>query len=109
MRADDWSMVDPLACGRDSICISLQNAYGESIIVLDLTHIPAGCATWPAFWTNSQKGPWQHGLMVGKLTSSKACFLSLSSPSWLIHTHSLCVLLPLQGGYERVFGQVGVV
>lgn len=61
MRADDWSIVEPSARGRDSVRISTQNAYGESIFVLDLAHMPAGCATWPAFWTTSQKGPWPNG------------------------------------------------
>jgi hypothetical protein len=61
MRANDWSIVDASARGRDSVRISTQNAYGESIFVLDLAHMPAGCATWPAFWAKSQKGPWPNG------------------------------------------------
>lgn len=61
MRADDWSIVDPSARGRDSVRISSQTAYGDSVIVLDLAHMPAGCATWPAFWTLSQQGPWPNG------------------------------------------------
>jgi hypothetical protein len=61
MRADDWSTVDPSARGRDSIRISSQNAYDEAIFVLDLAHMPTGCATWPAFWTLSQAGPWPAG------------------------------------------------
>jgi len=61
MRADDWSIVDPSARGRDSIRISSQNAYDEAIFVLDLQHMPAGCSTWPAFWTLSQAGPWPNG------------------------------------------------
>ncbi|KAF8499612.1 concanavalin A-like lectin/glucanase domain-containing protein [Russula emetica] len=61
MRADDWSIVSPSARGRDSVRISSQTAYGDSIIVLDLAHMPAGCATWPAFWTLSQAGPWPNG------------------------------------------------
>jgi hypothetical protein len=61
MRADDWSIVDPSARGRDSVRISSQCAYDEAIFVLDLAHMPAGCATWPAFWTLSQKGPWPNG------------------------------------------------
>jgi hypothetical protein len=80
MRADDWSIVDPSARGRDSVRISTQNAYGESIFVLDLAHMPAGCATWPAFWTKSQKGPWPHGgevdIIEGTLLVS---FVSLPS------------------------------
>jgi hypothetical protein len=61
MRADDWSTVDPSARGRDSIRISSQNAYDEAVFVLDLAHMPTGCATWPAFWTLSQAGPWPAG------------------------------------------------
>jgi len=61
MRADDWSIVDASARGRDSVRISSQTAYDEAILVLDLTHMPAGCATWPAFWTKSQAGPWPTG------------------------------------------------
>jgi hypothetical protein len=61
MRADDWSIVDPSARGRDSVRISSKNAYNEAIFVLDLAHMPAGCATWPAFWTLSQQGPWPNG------------------------------------------------
>ena len=61
MRADDWSFVDPSARGRDSIRISSLAAYNDSITVLDLKHMPAGCSTWPAFWTLSQAGPWPTG------------------------------------------------
>jgi hypothetical protein len=61
MRADDQSIVNPSARGRDSMRISSQNAYDEAIFVLDLAHMPAGCATWPSFWTKSQTGPWPVG------------------------------------------------
>jgi hypothetical protein len=61
MRADDWSLVDASARGRDSVRIVSQAAYTEAIFVLDLAHMPAGCATWPAFWTDSQAGPWPAG------------------------------------------------
>lgn len=55
MRADNSSIVDPSARGRDSVRISSQNAYVNSIVVLDLAHMPAGCATWPGFRTKSQQ------------------------------------------------------
>jgi len=61
MRADDWSIVDASARGRDSVRISSQTAYTEAVLVLDVVHMPAGCATWPAFWTDSQAGPWPAG------------------------------------------------
>ncbi len=55
MRTDNKSVVDPSARGRDSVRISSKNAYGDSIVVLDLAHMPAGCATWPGFRTKSQQ------------------------------------------------------
>jgi hypothetical protein len=61
MRADDSSVVGPDARGRDSVRIYSQNAYDEAVIILDLTHIPTGCATWPAFWTLSEVGLWPAG------------------------------------------------
>jgi hypothetical protein len=61
MRADDWSIVNATARGRDSVRISSQTAYDEAVFVLDLEHMPYGCATWPAFWTLSQQGPWPAG------------------------------------------------
>ena len=61
MRADDRSVVSPSSRGRDSIRITSHNAYNESVIVLDLAHMPEGCSTWPAFWTISKDGPWPHG------------------------------------------------
>jgi hypothetical protein len=86
MRADDWTVVGPSARGRDSVRISSQTAYGDSVLVLDLAHMPAGCGTWPAFWTLSQKGPWPIGgeidiiegmLLVSRLSSELlTCVLS---------------------------------
>ena len=31
---------------------------GAVLTVLDLAHMPTGCATWPAFWMDSGKGKW---------------------------------------------------
>ena len=61
MRADSTSIVGKGERGRNSVRISSWNAYEESVIVLDLQHMPEGCATWPAFWTLSQQGPWPNG------------------------------------------------
>jgi hypothetical protein len=78
IRADYQSTVPPSARGRDSVRISSRTAYGDSVIVLDLAHMPAGCATWPSFWTVSQKGQWPQGgeidiiqgmLLVSRLSS----------------------------------------
>ncbi|KAK2462476.1 hypothetical protein APHAL10511_005446 [Amanita phalloides] len=61
MKADDTNIVPDNARGRNSIRIQSRKAYGDSLIILELQHMPAGCATWPAFWTISQTGPWPHG------------------------------------------------
>ena len=61
MRADSWSNVSADARGRDSIRITSEATYNEALIVLDLVHMPHGCATWPAFWTFSAAGPWPTG------------------------------------------------
>ena len=80
MRADNQSIVNPSARGRDSVRISSQNAYDEAIFVLDLAHMPAGCATWPSFWTKSQTGPWPVGGEVD-IIEGMTLHLSLVFPS----------------------------
>ena len=61
MRADATHVVGETARGRDSVRIHSKKAYTESVAVLDLAHMPEGCATWPAFWALSAKGPWPAG------------------------------------------------
>ncbi|VDB87411.1 unnamed protein product [Peniophora sp. CBMAI 1063] len=61
MRADDVSVIPESARGRDSIRISSKASYDEALFVIDVTHMPTGCATWPAWWTVSAAGPWPSG------------------------------------------------
>lgn len=61
MRADDTTKVWKRARGRDSVRISSKQTYDDALFVLDLEHMPEGCATWPAFWTVTKKGPWPRG------------------------------------------------
>lgn len=61
MRADDINVVAPGARGRNSVRITSNKAYADSVTVLDLQHMPEGCSTWPAFWSLSQQGPWPEG------------------------------------------------
>ncbi|KAH8994699.1 concanavalin A-like lectin/glucanase domain-containing protein [Lactarius hatsudake] len=90
MRADDWSIVDPAARGRDSIRISSQKAYDEAIFVLDLEHMPAGCSTWPAFWTLSKAGPWPNG---GEIDIIEGVNLNTHNQATL-HTTPNCTMPP---------------
>lgn len=61
MRVDADRNVPPAARGRDSVRIISNRAYGDSVVVLDLKHMPTGCGTWPAFWSLSGAGPWPEG------------------------------------------------
>ena len=51
MRADSTNKVQQGARGRDSNRITSYKQYTDSVVVLDLKHMPWGCGTWPAFWT----------------------------------------------------------
>jgi len=96
MRADNQLVVNPSARGRDSIRISSQNAYDEAIIVLDLSHMPAGCATWPAFWTLSQAGPWPNGGEIDIIEGMGPPSFSSPPPN-----HSRVDLLPYRCQFEH--------
>ncbi|KAJ7188334.1 glycoside hydrolase family 16 protein [Mycena filopes] len=61
MRADSLSLVHPADRGRKSVRISSPSTYADSVLVLDLWHLPTGLSSWPAFWTVSKAGPWPHG------------------------------------------------
>ena len=37
--------------GRPSVRLESRLTFTEGLFVIDLTHIPIGCGTWPAFWT----------------------------------------------------------
>ncbi|KAH9942430.1 concanavalin A-like lectin/glucanase domain-containing protein [Epithele typhae] len=61
MKADSKHVVPFGARGRDSIRIHSNQAFDESVVVLDIAHMPWGCGTWPAFWSISSAGPWPNG------------------------------------------------
>lgn len=42
---------------RKSIRITTQLALDKGLWILDAVHIPTGCGTWPAFWTNGPNWP----------------------------------------------------
>lgn len=71
MRADSTSTVALSARGRDSIRITSHSTYTDAVIVLDVSHMPTGCATWPAFWTVTS-GQWPIG---GEIDIIEGCFL----------------------------------
>jgi hypothetical protein len=48
--------------GRQSVRITSKKAYNGALVLLDLTHMPTGCGTWPAFWMTASDVAWpNHG------------------------------------------------
>ncbi len=45
---DSWSVAS--GRGRASVRIQSYATYNTGLFVLDLDHMPTGCATWPAWW-----------------------------------------------------------
>ncbi|KAF8912952.1 concanavalin A-like lectin/glucanase domain-containing protein [Gymnopilus junonius] len=85
----------PVVSGnRRSIRITTQTQFTGGLVVMDSVHIPTGCGTWPAFWTNGPDWPAGGEIDivegVGDYTNDQAtihtnvgCTLSSSTPSVL--------------------------
>ncbi|KAL5508546.1 hypothetical protein ACEPAH_6165 [Sanghuangporus vaninii] len=50
IRADDTTVLAASDPGRNSVRIRSLKTYTTHVIVLDIRHMPQGCATWPAAW-----------------------------------------------------------
>ncbi|KIM84668.1 glycoside hydrolase family 16 protein [Piloderma croceum F 1598] len=42
---------------RQSVRITTQSQFNGGLFIMDAVHMPTGCATWPAFWTNGPNWP----------------------------------------------------
>ncbi|EJD01317.1 glycoside hydrolase family 16 protein [Fomitiporia mediterranea MF3/22] len=60
MKVDDTNIAPKNSRGRDSNRIRSNETYTDSILVLDVKHMPWGCGVWPAFWTVTN-GEWPNG------------------------------------------------
>lgn len=54
MRVDTTPTV---STNRNSVRITTDLIFTEGLVILDAVHMPTGCATWPAFWTNGPNWP----------------------------------------------------
>jgi len=54
---DMSTVVSTKVRGRQSVRINTQKTFGSGLFIIDLEHMPAGCATWPAFWTVGPNWP----------------------------------------------------
>jgi hypothetical protein len=46
-KMNKWPRNGP---GRPAVRLISDNTYTHGLFVLDLSHMPYGCGTWPAFW-----------------------------------------------------------
>ncbi|KAF7362471.1 GH16 domain-containing protein [Mycena venus] len=46
-----------VASVRKSIRITTQQSFTGGLVIMDAVHMPTGCATWPAFWSNGPNWP----------------------------------------------------
>ncbi len=58
--------------------IASTKAYRDSVIVMDIEHMPYGCAQWPAFWTLTT-GNWPDGGEIDMLEGAQRLLLFVQS------------------------------
>ncbi|EMD41529.1 glycoside hydrolase family 16 protein [Gelatoporia subvermispora B] len=46
-----------VASSRQSIRITTTYTYSGGLVIMDSVHMPTGCGTWPAFWSNGPNWP----------------------------------------------------
>ncbi|KAF1999549.1 glycoside hydrolase family 16 protein [Amniculicola lignicola CBS 123094] len=51
LGVDTTNVYPPGGPGRPSVRLESKLTFSEGLFVLDLSHLPVGCGTWPAFWT----------------------------------------------------------
>ncbi|PVI08183.1 glycoside hydrolase family 16 protein [Periconia macrospinosa] len=51
LGVDSTNVYTPNDQGRPSVRLESKMTFTEGLFVIDLTHMPVGCGTWPAFWT----------------------------------------------------------
>ncbi|WVF66055.1 hypothetical protein IAT40_000793 [Kwoniella sp. CBS 6097] len=87
MKVDDKYTVSHGQRGRDSIRIESQEDFGNGVIILDVLHMPTGCATWPAFWTLGA-GNWPNGGEIDILEGVNG----IGTNQATLHTSSGCTM-----------------
>ncbi|CDS00560.1 related to mixed-linked glucanase precursor MLG1 [Sporisorium scitamineum] len=102
-RAQNLSFVDaegnlhmavsttPVAlAGRNSVRITSKQSYSDGVYVLNVTHVPVGCATWPAFWTVTENlKSWPNG---GEIDIMENANDEYAANLVSVHTNTSCTI-----------------
>jgi len=89
MRVDTTPQVSG---NRRSVRIQTEYVYTGALIILDAVHMPIGCGTWPAFWSN---GPgWPNSGEIDIVEGVNANTQNQAT----IHTRAGCTIPPTAQG-----------
>jgi len=86
MRADHTTVLSPGGPGRDSVRILSNKKYSTHVVVMNIRHMPEGCATWPAAWEVGAN--WPNGGEVDIVEGVN----NVSPNQATLHTSSGCVM-----------------
>ncbi|CBQ72681.1 related to mixed-linked glucanase precursor MLG1 [Sporisorium reilianum SRZ2] len=76
--------------GRNSVRITSKQSYSDGVYVLNVTHVPLGCATWPAFWTVTQDiKAWPNG---GEIDIMENANDEYNGNLVSVHTNTSCTI-----------------
>lgn len=70
--------------GRDAVRIISKKSYNHGLVILDASHMPEGCGTWPAFWMLGPNWPNSGEIDILEGVNSQA------SNSFAMHTSAGC-------------------
>ena len=71
--------------GRASVRISSQKAFNKGLFIADISHMPFGCGTWPAFWLLGE-GTWPNSGEIDIIEGVNAA----TSNQMTLHTNAGC-------------------
>ncbi|TFK76719.1 hypothetical protein BDN72DRAFT_5594 [Pluteus cervinus] len=85
---------------RQSVRIQTNSQFTGGLVIMDSVHMPTGCGTWPAFWTNGPTWPMTGEIDiiegVGDYTNNQAT----------IHTNPGCTLPSTDSNALSITGNV---
>ncbi|EST04752.1 Concanavalin A-like lectin/glucanases superfamily [Kalmanozyma brasiliensis GHG001] len=86
--------------GRNSVRITSKQSYSDGVYVANVTHVPLGCATWPAFWTVTENlSSWPVG---GEIDIMENANDEYNGNLVSAHTSSVCTIPSSNAGETGV-------